>query len=62
VSLEALMENLERVMPDPRVIPLSALTGEGMNLWLDWLEERYRAREVLAPAAHRHHGHESVHA
>lgn len=62
VSLGALMENLEKVMPDPRVIPLSAVTAEGMSLWLDWLEERYRAREVMTPAAHKHHRHEHAHA
>jgi hypothetical protein len=37
VSLEALLENLARVMPDPRSILLSAVTGFGMSLWLDWL-------------------------
>lgn len=55
VRLEVLLENLARVMPDPRSIPLSTVTGFGMSLWLDWLEERHEARAVLAPQAHHHH-------
>jgi hypothetical protein len=45
-------------MPDPRAILLSAVTGEGLQLWLDWLEERRVARAVLDPAAR--HGHTPV--
>ncbi len=55
VRMEILLENLSRVMPDPRSIPLSTVTGVGMSgisLWLDWLEERHQARAVLAPQAH----------
>jgi hydrogenase nickel incorporation protein HypB len=57
MRLEVLLENLAKVMPDPRVIPVSAVTGEGMPQWLDWLEERSQARSVLTPGAHQHHQH-----
>ena len=59
MRLEVLMENLAKVMPDPRVIPVSVVTGEGMPQWLDWLEERSQARAVLTPehARHQHHHH-----
>lgn len=58
-DMEALIENLGRVMPDPRVISLSAVTGRGLPLWLEWLEERHRARVALSPGARalRHHHH-----
>ncbi len=59
VRLETLLHNLAQVMPDPRAIPLSALTGEGMDRWMDWLEERHQARVVMAPAA-GHHQHVRV--
>jgi hydrogenase nickel incorporation protein HypB len=56
--LEVLLENLAKVMPDPRVILLSVVSGEGMAEWLGWLEERSRARAMLTPGAHQHrHGH-----
>jgi len=57
MRLEVLLENLAKVMPDPRVIPVSVVTGEGMPQWLDWLEERSQARAVLTPehARHQHH-------
>jgi hydrogenase nickel incorporation protein HypB len=58
MSLEALLENLARVMPDPRSIAMSTVTGEGLSLWLDWLEERHVARAVFTPRAH--HGHQHV--
>jgi hydrogenase nickel incorporation protein HypB len=58
MRLEVLMENLAKVMPDPRVIPVSVVTGEGMPQWLDWLEERSQARAVLTPGAHQHHHHQ----
>lgn len=57
MRLEVLMENLAKVMPDPRVIPVSVVTGEGMPQWLDWLEERSQARAVLTPGAHQHGQH-----
>jgi hydrogenase nickel incorporation protein HypB len=60
MRLEVLLENLAMVMPDPRVIPVSAVTGEGMPQWLDWLEERSQARAVLSPehGRHQHHHHQ----
>ena len=54
MRLEVLLENLAKVMPDPRVIPVSVVTGEGMPQWLDWLEERSQARAVLTPGHARH--------
>jgi hydrogenase nickel incorporation protein HypB len=59
MRLEVLLENIAKVMPDPRVIPVSVVTGEGMPQWLDWLEERSQARAVLTPehARHQHHHH-----
>ena len=44
VSVDAIRDNLARVMPEPSLIPLSAVTGEGLETWIDWLE----ARRVLA--------------
>ena len=32
-------DSLARVMPEPRLIALSATTGEGMEAWVDWLEQ-----------------------
>ena len=31
---------LARVMPEPRVFPVSACTGEGLDRWLQWLDEK----------------------
>jgi hydrogenase nickel incorporation protein HypB len=38
VSLQMFNDALARVMPEPRTFPVSALTGEGMDRWLEWLE------------------------
>jgi hydrogenase nickel incorporation protein HypB len=37
-QLDALRENLARVMPEPRSLALSAQSGEGLDGWLAWLE------------------------
>lgn len=40
VSLDAIREALQRVMPAPRIVALSATTGEGLDEWIDWLTTR----------------------
>lgn len=47
-SVEALAENLARVMPEPRWIAVSATTGEGIPSWIGWLE---RSRDAMAAGA-----------
>jgi hydrogenase nickel incorporation protein HypB len=37
VNVSLIVDSLSRVMPDPRVIALSPLTGEGMSEWMNWL-------------------------
>lgn len=37
VSVPAILDSLARVMPEPRMIPISPLTGEGMRDWIGWL-------------------------
>ena len=38
VSIAAIRENLSIVMPVPRMMPVSAKTGEGIDRWVSWLE------------------------
>ena len=45
VRLETIADALARVMPRPLYLPLSAHTGEGMDRWLEWLDNvRLRSR------------------
>ena len=39
VQIEVLGDALARVMPRPAFIPLSARTGEGIDRWVEWLQE-----------------------
>jgi len=39
VRSEAIVDALGRVMPRPRYICVSAVTGEGMDRWAGWLEQ-----------------------
>lgn len=57
MSLAVLLDNLAKVMPEPRTIVMSTVTGEGMESWIEWLEERHQARAALRPAPHHHHHH-----
>jgi hydrogenase nickel incorporation protein HypB len=49
VDLDAVRSALDRVMPDPHMIAVSARTGEGMDAWMGWLEARRSRRQ---PEAH----------
>ena len=59
-DVDAVRDALARAMPEPKVILVSAKTGEGVAEWLAWLAER---RGQLAqsgaqdPAAVHHHHH-----
>jgi hydrogenase nickel incorporation protein HypB len=57
-SLQALQDALARVMPAPRLLKVSAKTGEGIDAWVKWLEERRPGRHISAHPHHEHrHGH-----
>ena len=57
-DLAALEEALGQVMPEPRMILTSAVTGEGIEDWVEWLrtlgERPAPPREVATTAAHSH--------
>jgi hydrogenase nickel incorporation protein HypB len=38
IRIAAIRDNLSIVMPVPRMIPLSAKTGDGIDRWIQWLE------------------------
>ena len=38
IRLETIADALSRVMPRPLSLPVSALTGEGLDQWLAWLD------------------------
>ena len=61
LDLAAVKDALARAMPEPRMIAVSAKTGEGVAEWLAWLAER-RAHLSARPASpgragHAHHHH-----
>jgi len=47
IRLEVIEDALARTMPEPTVMRVSALTGEGMTNWLEWLELRRTRQSVL---------------
>ena len=50
VSLAKVEDALARTMPRPRMIPLSALSGEGLGAWSAWLGEQRDAERSLFDA------------
>ena len=61
VDVAAIRDGLSRVMPEPRLIAVSAKTGEGMGEWLAWLESRRPARTGSVHAHHHHEAERSSH-
>ena len=53
--VDAVLDALSRVMPQPEVLQVSARSGEGIPGWVAWLEARRAAQARAAPAhAHSH--------
>ncbi len=50
VSLAAIEDALARTMPQPRFIPVSATTGEGIEAWVEWLADLTPKRVEKLPA------------
>ena len=48
VRVDAIVANLERVMPRPRWLVLSARTGDGVTQWLSWLTALDRTPDRVA--------------
>ncbi|MGE5814028.1 MAG: hydrogenase nickel incorporation protein HypB [Acidobacteriota bacterium] len=40
VSVEAIWQNIQRVMPKPEMVRFSAVTGEGVEEWVAWLAKQ----------------------
>ena len=58
VSVEEIRDALARVMPNPRLIELSARRGAGLDMWIAWLEaERKAERRVTIAEAHAGQAH-----
>jgi G3E family GTPase len=53
-DLAAIRDALSRVRPEPRMIAVSARTGEGIAEWLTWREARRPRAMAGAPHAHAH--------
>ena len=52
IDVAAIEDGLARTMPEPNVIHVSAITGEGIDRWIEWLEAKRTAAltEVAAKA------------
>jgi hydrogenase nickel incorporation protein HypB len=60
-DLAAVEDALARVMPEASLLKVSARTGEGIDAWLRWLEDR-RPEPTARPAEqHSHHEHPGGH-
>jgi hydrogenase nickel incorporation protein HypB len=56
--VEAVLDALARVMPEPDVLRVSARNGEGVAGWIAWLQGRRAAQAKAAPTpAHPPHHH-----
>ena len=54
VEIEVIEEALARTMPEPRMIRVSAVGGDGIDQWIGWLEEqRVRLPEAAVSSASR---------
>lgn len=57
MSIDSIADSLARVMPDPKWIAVSAVSGEGVADWLAWLAARRQPAAANADHTHHHHDH-----
>ena len=50
ISISRIAANLAMVMPSPLFLPVSAVTGDGVDAWLAWLEGKRAPADVAATA------------
>jgi len=60
-DLARLEDNLRRVMPDPKILRVSARTGEGMEGWRAWIEQMRAPILGGKPREARMHEHGEAH-
>jgi hydrogenase nickel incorporation protein HypB len=51
VSTDRIWEAVQRVMPAPRLVRFSAVTGEGVQEWIAWLEARRASLQAAEAGA-----------
>jgi hydrogenase nickel incorporation protein HypB len=49
-SLDKLCRSITAINGSAKIIPLSCITGEGMDAWLDWIREMLHAKRALSTA------------
>jgi hydrogenase nickel incorporation protein HypB len=61
--VDRIEDALARVMPRPRMLEFSARSGEGMDRWIAWLEERRAgmSRRGASEGHGRPHAHGPAH-
>ena len=42
VDIEKIVANVRSLNPYAKIIPVSAKTGEGLEVWFDWVEEQVK--------------------
>jgi hydrogenase nickel incorporation protein HypB len=57
IDPEMIRDSLARVMPEPRMLVVSATTGEGLDEWAGWLRARRAGLAAGAPATAGHDQH-----
>ena len=62
IDVDTIKANLARVMPEPLALVVSARTGQGIDLWAEWLEPQKRHHVPSGVAAHHAHPHPHGHA
>jgi len=40
ISLDQIADNVRQMNPQVTIIPVSAKTGEGLDLWFNWVRSR----------------------
>ena len=63
IDMARIIDSINCVMPEPRILQVASRRGTGMDAWIDWLlhEERKAVPHEIHPAPADHHHHHHLH-
>ena len=48
IDLQRIENNVRQINPNVTIIPVSAKTGEGLNIWLNWVNQQVKSEVIVS--------------
>ncbi|QDZ39510.1 hydrogenase nickel incorporation protein HypB [Euhalothece natronophila Z-M001] len=48
IDIQRIENNVRQINPNVTIIPVSAKTGEGLNIWLNWVNQQVKSKAIVS--------------